>query len=160
MVKSYRPVTLESVIGEVMEKVKCNRLVWKLEVEGGITRTQNAYRKQKPCVQTMARLCNSISEARNRKEHTVLVVMDFESYYERIWRTGLMHKASDNGICGRLWLYINNFLTDRKYYIQVNNFKSPMFCSAVGIPQGSVISPVLCNLYTSDSMENIINNHS
>ena len=100
-----------------MERVICYRLIWKLEVEGGKATTENAYRKQKSCVQTMIRLCNSISEARNRKKHTVLTVMDFESCCERIWRAGLLHKASGKGICDRIWLYIKNFLTERKYYI-------------------------------------------
>ena len=65
-------------------------------MDGGIARTQNAYRKQKSCVQTLQLNLGS------KKQHTVLVVMDFDSCYERIWRAGLMHKASDKGICGRL----------------------------------------------------------
>ena len=67
--KSYRPITLESVIGKIMERVICNRLIWKLEVIGGIAVTQFAYRKQKSCVHTMLRVGNSISEARCRKEY-------------------------------------------------------------------------------------------
>ena len=54
-----------------------------------------------------------------------------------------------------MWLYIKNFVTERKYYIRLNNYKSELYQSAVGIPQGSVISPVLCNLYTSDSIEKL-----
>ena len=61
IVRSYRPITLESVIGKVMERVVCNRLVWKLEVDGGIAKPQNAYRNQTSCTQTMVRLCNSIT---------------------------------------------------------------------------------------------------
>ena len=157
---SYRPITLESTIGKVMERVVCKRLVWKLEVEGGVASTQYAYRRQKSCVQTMFRICNSISESRNRKEYTVLTVMDFESCYERVWRAGLLKKATGYGIEGRLWVYIRNFLTDRKYYIKVNEYTSPVYKSAVGIPQGSVISPVLCNMYTSDAMEGIDGKHA
>ena len=54
---------------------------------------------------------------------------------------------------------MRNFLTERKYYIQVKNYKSQVYQSAVGIPQGSVISPVLCNLYTSGSMDGLQSNH-
>ena len=149
-VRSYRPITLESVIGKVMERVITHRLVWKLEVEQGVAVTQNAYRRQKSCVQAVLRVANSLSEARAKKEHSVLAVIDYESCYERIWRAGLLHKASKVGIDGRMWLYIKNFLCDREYYIRVNDFKSPTYKSAVGIPQGSVISPALCNLYTHD----------
>ena len=55
--KSYRPISLESVIRKIMERVICNRLIWKLEVDGGIADTQFAYRQQKSCVQTMLRVC-------------------------------------------------------------------------------------------------------
>ena len=159
-VRSYRPITLESVLGKIMERVICKRLVWKLEVEEGVAKTQYAYRRQKSCVQTLLRICNSISEARSRKESTVLTVMDFESCYERVWRAGLLKKAEGYGIKGRLWIYIRNFLTDRRYFMKVNGYTSPVFVSAVGIPQGSVISPVLCNVYTSDAMEGIEGGHA
>ena len=55
---------------------------------------------------------------------------------------------------------IKNLIIYRKYYIQVNDYKLPIFQSIVGIPQCSVISPVLCNMYTTDSMSNIVNNHA
>ena len=154
-VRAYKPITFESVIGKVMERVICKRLTWKLEVDGGLAATQYAYRKQNFCVQSMVCLCNSVTEARNKKQHTILTVMDFESCYERIWKAGLLRKASTRGISGRMWLYIKNFVTERKYYIRLNNYKSELYQSAVGIPQGSVISPVLCNLYTSDSIEKL-----
>ena len=64
---SYRPITLESAIKKVMERVICKRLVWKLEVDGGVARTQYAYRRQKLCVQALLSMCNSISEARYMK---------------------------------------------------------------------------------------------
>ena len=159
-VRAYRPITLESAIGKIMERVICKRLVWKLEVKGGVARTQYAYRRQKLCVQTLLRMCNSISEARNRKKFTVLTVMNFESCYERVWRAGLLKKATRYGIEGRLWVYIRNFLTDRKYFIKVNEYTSPVYKSAVRIPQGSVISPVLCNMYTSDAMEGTEGGHA
>ena len=86
--------------------------------------------------------------------------MDYESYYERIWRAGLLKKASDKGINGRMWIYIKHFLLDRQYCIKVNGYKSPTYKSAVVIPQESVISPVLCNLYTGDAMEGVKGLHA
>ena len=67
-VRAYQPITFESVIGKVMERVICKRLTWKLEVDGGLAATQYAYRKQKFCVQSMVRLCNSVTGARNKKK--------------------------------------------------------------------------------------------
>ena len=159
-VRSYRPITLESVIGKIFERVVKGRLVWKLEVTGTLATTQYAYRRQKSCVQSMVRLVNSLYDARNKKEHLAVAIMDFESCYERIWRAGLLKKAADAGISSRLWQYLWNFLHERRFYIKVNEFTSTVMTSRVGIPQGSVISPVLCNLYTHDAMKEVLNSHS
>ena len=55
---------------------------------------------------------------------------------------------------------IKNFLLDRQYYIKVNDYKSPTYKSAVGMQQGSVTRPVLCNLYTGDAMEGVKGLHA
>ena len=108
-VRSYRPVTMESVVGKVMERVITRSLVWKLKVDSGVAETQNAFRRQKSCVQSVFKVTNSLSEAKAKKESTLLAVMDYESCYERICRAGLLHKASKIGINGRMWLYFKEF---------------------------------------------------
>ena len=52
-VRAYRPITLESVIGKLFERVIAGRLTWKLESEDVLAATQYAYRKQKSCTQTV-----------------------------------------------------------------------------------------------------------
>ena len=56
-------------------------------------------------------------------------------------------------------MFLHNYVTDRKYSLSVNDEKSDWVVSSVGIPQGSVLSPSLCNLYTSDAMEKLMSNH-
>ena len=70
IVRSYRPITLESVIGKIFERVIKGRLVWKLEVKGTSATTQYAFRRQKSCVQSVVRHVNSLYDARNKKEHS------------------------------------------------------------------------------------------
>ena len=84
-VRSYRPITLESFVEKVMERLIMRRLVWKLDVEGGVAVTQNAYRRQKSSLQSVLRVANSLF-AKAKRENTVITVMDYESCYEQIWR--------------------------------------------------------------------------
>ena len=56
----------------------------------------------------------------------------------------------------RRWIYIKNFIMDIMYYLKVNDNTSQLFMSTKGIPQGSVISPTLCNMYPSDFTEGMI----
>ena len=75
-VRSYRPITLESVIGKVMERVITHRLVWKLEVEQGVAVTQNAYRRQKSCVQAVLRVANIFFVRSENQERTLSISGD------------------------------------------------------------------------------------
>ena len=159
-VKSYRPITLESTIGKNFQRTIAYRLRWKLEVSNGIAKTQDAYRKQHSCVQSVVRVINQLHEAKARKDYSVVLIMDFESCFEKVWRSGLLWKAMKKGINGRMLMFLHNYVTDRKYSLRVNEEKSDWVVSSVGIPQGSVLSPLLRNLYTSDSMDGLSSNHS
>lgn len=154
-VRSYRPITLESVISKIFQRTVAGRLIWRLEVSSGFASTQDAYRKQHSCIQSMVRVVNKLQEAKAMKEYSVGVFMDFESCFEKVWRAGLLFKAIKIGICGRMLIYLYNYITDRKYYLKVNKENSDWQTSKVGIPQGSVLSPLLCNLYTSDAMDKV-----
>ena len=81
--------------------------------------------------------------------------MDFESCFEKVWRAGLLYKAKKIGISERMIIYVYNHITERKFYLKINNETSEWQTSKVGIPQGSVFSLLLCNLYTCDAMEKI-----
>ena len=68
----------------------------------------------------MSRVINSIQEAKSKKEYSVAVFMDFESCFEKVWRAGLLYKATKIGICGRMLMYLYNYMVDRKFYLIVN----------------------------------------
>ena len=157
-VRSYRPITLESVIGKIFQRTVAARLTWRLEISDGFATTQDAYRRQHSCIQSMIRVVNSLHEAKTNREYSIAMFMDFESCFEKVWRAGLIYKAAKIGICGRMLLYLHNYVNDRKFYLRVNDETSEWMTSKVGIPQGSVLSPLLCNLYTIDAMENVVQN--
>ena len=81
--------------------------------------------------------------------------MDVEKAYDRVWRDGLMHKLWSMGITGRMWTWIRSFLTGRSAVINMSGIKAQEFGTEVGLPQGSVISPLLFNLYIADCYEDL-----
>ncbi len=157
--KAYRPITLGALIGKVMERIANGRLIWKAEVDSLFDPLQDAYRKMHMCTNTVLRLTQSVHNAWNADNIVGVVVMDYESCYERIWRAGLIVKLDKAGIGGRLLVYVANFISDRKFRFRVNDFITDWQASGVGIPQGQVISPTLCNLYTADSMQGVASDH-
>ena len=157
--KSYRPIALGSLVGKILERMVNQRLLWISESQDLFDLKQDAYRPGRMCTQSILRLVQSVFESWQEGKTTVAVVMDFDSCYERIWRSGLLCKIRKMGISGRIFIYLANFLNNRKYQFSVNSKKTMWKKSKVGIPQGQVLSPTLCNLYTSDAMKDICSDY-
>ena len=91
----------------------------------------------------------------NEDESTVAVLIDMEKAYDSVWREGLLYKLFNMGIVGRVWHWIFAFLQDRKASCTLQDFKGPIFETNVGLPQGSVIAPLLFSLFVADIYKDI-----
>ena len=85
------------------------------------------------------------------------VLIDMEKAYDSVWRECLLYKLYNMGIVGRVWQWIFAFLQDRKASCTLQEFKGPVFETNVGLPQGSVIAPLLFNLFVADIYREICN---
>ena len=65
-------------------------------------------------------MINQLQEAKLKKQFSVVLIMDFESCFQKVWRSGLLYKAMKIGIDGRLLMFLHSYVTDRKYSLSVN----------------------------------------
>ncbi len=72
-----------------------------------------------------------------------VVYFDIEKAYDTVWREGLLIKASRIGIDGKMYNWLSQFLFERTFVVQVGACQSSIYKAENGIPQGSVISPIL-----------------
>ena len=81
-------------------------------------------------------------------------MVDLEKAFDSVWIDGLLWKMHSLGITGNIWCLIKDFLYRRKFKINVNGFRSEEYQSYVGVPQGSVLSPILFTIFLRDMCDN------
>ena len=149
--KSYRPISLTSNLGKVMEKLVTKRLYWYLEKNLLICPFQNGFRKNKNTQEQLFRLQNTIRNALNNKFSVITIFLDIEKAYDMLWKDGLLFKLLNQlKIGGKMFNWIQDFLKNRKFQVRINEAFSNKYNIENGTPQGSSISPLLFLIMIND----------
>ena len=148
---SYRPISLISSIMKLFESVIEQRLRSHLEHIGFINKHQSGFRKAKSTDDHLFRLSQSIMESFNRGEHVVAAFLDVEKAFDNVWHNnGLRFKIFQLDLPTKMTRWFSDFLVGRFIQVNVNNFVSNQINPKAGVPQGSVLSPLLFLIYVND----------
>ena len=147
---SYRPISLLSSIGKIFERVIRDKLNGFLTEKAIIKDEQFGFREEHSTVQQIRRLLNIIAENKKHRKSTGMILIDMEKAFDTVWHDGLLHKLSKFDTPTYLIKLIASFLRDRSFIVDVNGKKSSPKIMPAGLAQGSVLSPLLWTVYTSD----------
>ena len=87
---------------------------------------------------------------------TTLILCDISKAFDRVWHTGLLLKLKAYGVDGKLFKWFESYISSRKQCVFINNSKSPLVNTNAGVPQGSVLGPLLFLLYVNDIADNLL----
>ncbi len=148
-IESYRPISLTSCVVKLIERMVGSRLYYIAETKGWFTNTQAGFRKQQCTEDQILRIVQAVSDGFQNKpaKRTVMLMIDYSKAYDRVWKEDLLLEMLDIGVPLMLLKWIRAFLLDRKAQVLYNGAYSKKITLCQGLPQGSVLAPLLFLFY-------------
>jgi ribonuclease HI len=155
LTSSYRPIALTSHLGKLLERVVKNRLSYLLEKNGLLPNCQAGFRRGRHCQEHILHIIQNVKDAWYINASTVATFFDIRRAFDTVWHAKLLQKIADMGIGGNLYRYVKDFLTNRFIAVKVDGVESSETRIDMGVPQGSVIAPLLFSIMLSDLVEEV-----
>ena len=148
---SYRPLTLSSYIGKIFERILEHRLKVHCKLYDIIDDAQEGFLPGRNTSRYLYKMLSSLHEVKRRKMTAFILLIDFEKAFDSVPIPCLIIKLYNNGVGGKFLKLIHSFLATRYVKLKVNCFIGPKRkCGLIGLPQGSVLSPLLFIIYIAD----------
>ena len=157
-VKSYRPVSLLSVVGKCVEGMVAARLASWAEARGVIPEAQSGFRAGRSTLDCLVSLAQEAFDNMDRTKpafRTLVAALDLRAAFDRVWRAGLLRHLSRCGVPGRWLRWLRGFLSDRRARVRWGEVLGGWRVLKEGVPQGSPLSPILFVLFLAPMCEEV-----
>ena len=147
---SYRPISNLNFISKILERVIHNRISSHLQTFSSLTPFQSAYRSFHSTESALLRIQNDILLAINKQKVSALVLLDLSAAFDTIDHSILLSRLSSYyGLSGSALDLVSSYLLNRSQSVTIDSFTTAPSAISTGVPQGSVLGPLLFSLYTS-----------
>lgn len=144
-----RPINILAVLSKILEYAIKSQLVEHIEINNILPETQSGFRAGHSCATALLNVTDHIFKATDNGLLTVLVMLDYSKAFDTLSHELLLLILKHIGLNDGAVLFFNNYLNDRKQRVVLNGESSDFINITKGVPQGSVLGPILFSIYTA-----------
>ena len=153
---SFRPVSLLPMVSKLVERAVQIQIQQHFETQHLFHPNSHAYRMHKSTTTAVLQVTDKLYQATDRNMITSIMAIDQSSAFDCVSHNLLLEKLKIYGCHENTVEWIKNYLESRSQYVNVGRFDSRIVSLSIGVPQGSILGPILYSIYTNEIAETIV----
>lgn len=149
-IQNFRPISQLSPIAKVYEKYVADCIIKYFDKYNLFNKNQYGFRKNKSTNDAIIQFINMLLQNLDKGNKVLGIFVDLSKAFDTVHHGILLEKLERYGFRGVAYNWMNSYLHNRKHFVEIGHKKSEILMSSKGVPQGSVLGPILYIIYVND----------